>query len=105
MFSKDLIKKFSSQATPFYYYDLELLKATIAILKKEADKYGFIIHYAVKANANDKILRIINENGLGADCVSGNEISKSLEIGFSNSDIVFAGVGKTDEEINLGLKK
>jgi diaminopimelate decarboxylase len=104
MFSKDLIKKFSSQATPFYYYDLELLKATIAILKKEADKYGFIIHYAVKANANDKILRIINENGLGADCVSGNEISKSLEIGFSNSDIVFAGVGKTDEEINLGLK-
>jgi len=104
MFSNELINKFTSLTTPFYYYDLDLLRTTIAALKKEADKYGFIVHYAVKANVNDKILKIINESGLGADCVSGNEISKSLEMGFNNSDIVFAGVGKTDKEINLGLK-
>ena len=88
MFSKDLINSFTSLKTPFYFYDLDLLQATIAALKKEANKYGFIVHYAVKANANDKILKLINENGLGADCVSGNEISKSLEVGFSNSDVV-----------------
>jgi diaminopimelate decarboxylase len=104
MFSKDLINIFTSFKTPFYYYDLDLLRTTIVSLKKEADKYGFVVHYAVKANANDKILKIINENGLGADCVSGNEISKSVEMGFSTKDIVFAGVGKTDEEINLALK-
>ena len=104
MFSKELVNNFSSYQTPFYYYDLDLLQATIAALKKEADKYEFIVHYAVKANANDKILKIINESGLGADCVSGNEISKSLEMGFDKSDIVFAGVGKTDEEIDIGLK-
>jgi diaminopimelate decarboxylase len=104
MFSKELINSFTSHKTPFYYYDLDLLQTTIAALKKEADKYGFIVHYAVKANANDRILNIIKESGLGADCVSGNEISKSLEIGFSNNDIVFAGVGKTDEEINVGLE-
>jgi diaminopimelate decarboxylase len=104
MYSKELVNSFSSFQTPFYYYDLVLLQATIAALKKEADKYGFIVHYAVKANANDRILRIINESGLGADCVSGNEILKSLEMGFDKSDIVFAGVGKTDEEIDIGLK-
>lgn len=103
MFNVELVNKFSSIPTPFYYYDLELLQSTIAKLKKEADRYGHIVHYAVKANANNRILKIINENGLGADCVSGNEISKSLEIGFGNNDIVFAGVGKTDKEINLGL--
>ena len=104
MLSKDLIKNFTSTKTPFYYYDLDLLQNTISALKKEADKFRFVVHYAVKANANDKILKIIKENGLGADCVSGNEISKSLDIGYSNKDIVFAGVGKTDEEINLALK-
>jgi diaminopimelate decarboxylase len=105
MFSKDLINSFTSLKTPFYFYDLDLLQATIEALKYEADKFGFIIHYAVKANANDKILKLINENGLGADCVSGNEISKALEMGFNADDIVFAGVGKKDEEINLGLKE
>jgi len=104
MFSKDLVNRFGSLKTPFYYYDLDLLRATIASLIMEADKYNFIVHYAVKANANDEILKIINESGLGADCVSGNEILKSIEMGFSNNDIVFAGVGKTDEEINLAIK-
>jgi len=104
MFNKKLINKFSTIKTPFYYYDLELLKKTIEILNKEASKYKFIIHYAVKANSNKRILEIIKENKMGVDCVSGNEIIRSIETGFRAEEIVFAGVGKTDEEINLAIK-
>lgn len=104
MFNKKLINKFSTIKTPFYYYDLELLKKTIEVLNKEASKYKFIIHYAVKANSNKRILEIIKENKMGVDCVSGNEIIRSIETGFRAEEIVFAGVGKTDEEINLAIK-
>lgn len=104
MFNKKLINKFSTIKTPFYYYDLELLKKTIEVLNKEASKYKFIIHYAVKANSNKRILEIIRENKMGVDCVSGNEIIRSIETGFRAEEIVFAGVGKTDEEINLAIK-
>ena len=62
-----------------------------------------MVHYAVKANANPKVLRIIREAGLGADCVSGGEVEASIKAGFPNNKIVFAGVGKSDWEINIGL--
>ena len=104
MFDKKLINKFSTLKTPFYYYDLELLKKTIEVLNKEAYKYKFIIHYAVKANSNKRILEIIKKSKMGVDCVSGNEILRSIDTGFRSEDIVFAGVGKTDEEINLAIK-
>jgi len=104
MFNKKLINKFSTIKTPFYYYDLELLKKTIEVLNKEASKYKFIIHYAVKANSNKRILEILRKNKMGVDCVSGNEILRSIETGFRAKEIVFAGVGKTDEEINLAIK-
>jgi diaminopimelate decarboxylase len=74
-------------------------------IKSASEKYGFIIHYAVKANANDKILHTIQNFGFGADCVSGNEIEKVTGLGFSPDTITFAGVGKTDSEIKLALKK
>ena len=104
MFSPDLIKKFQSLKTPFYFYDVELLKKTLDELKSQSSKRNYIVHYAVKANANEKILKIINEYGIGADCVSGNEILRSLKCGFLGSNIAFAGVGKSDEEILIGLK-
>ena len=104
MFNKKLINKFNTIKTPFYYYDLELLKKTIEVLNKEASKYKFIIHYALKANSNKRILEIIRKNKMGVDCVSGNEILRSIDTGFIAEDIVFAGVGKTDEEINLAIK-
>ena len=77
MFNKKLINKFNTIKTPFYYYDLELLKKTIEVLNKEASKYKFIIHYALKANSNKRILEIIRKNKMGVDCVSGNEILRS----------------------------
>lgn len=98
------IEKFRQLQTPFYYYDTELLRETLREINKEAGRHeGFVVHYAVKANANPKVLRIISQAGLGADCVSGGEIRRCLENGFAPSKIVYAGVGKSDWEINLGL--
>ena len=96
--------KFRELETPFYYYDVNVLRETLSCINKEAGKYNnFCVHYAVKANANHKILTIIRENGLGADCVSGGEIRAAVKAGFPTNKIVYAGVGKTDWEINLGL--
>ncbi len=96
--------KFESLDTPFYYYDAELLRETLLTINRESHRHeGFVVHYAVKANANQRILRIIREAGLGVDCVSGGEIEASLKAGFHPSKIVYAGVGKSDWEINLGL--
>lgn len=100
------IEKFSQIETPFYYYDTELLRQTLRTISQEAGKHeGFVVHYAIKANANPKVLNIICQAGLGADCVSGGEIQASLNAGFPASRIVYAGVGKSDWEINLGLDK
>ncbi|RHJ86717.1 diaminopimelate decarboxylase [Parabacteroides sp. AM08-6] len=95
--------KFKALTTPFYYYNIELLKETLNTVKTEAGKYGYHVHYAVKANANPRILSTIAEYGLGADCVSGGEIQAALDAGFPAGKIVYAGVGKADWEINLGL--
>ena len=98
------IQKFETLRTPFYYYDLEVLRKTLRTINEEAGSHeGFVVHYAVKANANPKLLNVIREAGLGADCVSGGEVQAAIDNGFPNSKIVFAGVGKSDWEINLGL--
>ena len=98
------VEKLQSVQTPFYYYDAELLRQTLRAINNEASRHeGFVVHYAVKANANPKVLRIIREAGLGADCVSGGEVEASIKAGFPNNKIVFAGVGKSDWEINIGL--
>ena len=98
------IDKLEQIQTPYYYYDMELLRATLRSINKELQKHDeFVVHYAVKANANPRILRVIREAGLGADCVSGGEIEAALKSGFPADKIVFAGVGKSDWEINLGL--
>ena len=98
------IDKFRELRTPFYYYDTKVLRDTLSCVRAEAAKYGnFEVHYAVKANANSKVLSIIRENGLGADCVSGGEVRAAVKAGFPTNKIVFAGVGKSDWEINLSL--
>ncbi len=100
------IKKFEETNTPFYYYDTQLLRDTITALKAAIGaKDNYCVHYAIKANANPKILNIISQAGLGADCVSGGEIEAAIQAGFPPSKIVYAGVGKSDWEICLGLDK
>lgn len=100
------VDKFQHVRTPFYYYDTDLLRETLRAINQETSKHErFIVHYAIKANANPKVLRVISQAGLGADCVSGGEIQAALQAGFPANKIVFAGVGKSDWEINLGLDK
>ena len=104
MIDKNTVRKFRDLPTPFYYYDLEILNNTLASLQKESEESGFKIHYAVKANANPRILQMIASYGFGADCVSWNEIDAAIKAGFNPSEIVFAGVGKSDKEIDAAIR-
>ena len=99
------LKRFSERRTPFYTYDTQLLQQTLAAIRDTiADAPHFHVHYAVKACATPGILRLIATAGLGADCVSGGEIERAADCGFAPADIVFAGVGKSDQEINTALR-
>lgn len=97
------VESFKRLETPFYYYDMDLLKRTLITVKELTNQFGYVQHYAVKANANHKLLQLIATAGFGADCVSGNEVKAAMAAGFPASKIVFAGVGKTDKEINAAL--
>ena len=90
---------FAQTRTPFYFYDLNLLQATLTEIKQCASQSHVHVHYAIKANANPEILKVIKENGFGVDCVSGGEVEAALNAGFAADKIVFAGVGKSDWEI------
>lgn len=105
MFDNQIIEKFKSIETPFYYYDLGLLNRTLETVRNLADKYHFHVHYALKANSNEEILKMISSFGFGADCVSGGEVLRALETGFDHKHIVFAGVGKSDKEMIAALGK
>lgn len=98
------VECFRNIPTPFYFYDLSLLQDTLDAVKQASSGSSFKVHYAVKANSNDRILRMIAAFGFGADTVSGGEIAKAIECGFDPADIVFAGVGKTDAEISEALR-
>jgi len=98
------VQKFSEIQTPFYYYDLEVLRKTLNEINLQTKKSDFHVHYAMKANVNPSVLAVIKNAGLGADCVSGGEVQAAIDAGISPSQIVFAGVGKADWEINLGLE-
>lgn len=98
------VQQFQELDTPFYYYDLDLLRATLTEIKAQSSRSNFDVHYAMKANVNPSVLKCIQEAGLGADCVSGGEVQAALNAGIPASKVVFAGVGKADWEINLGLE-
>ncbi len=105
MFSENTIKQLANYKTPFYYYDLKVLHNTLDEVVKQSQKYNYHVHYAFKANSNKKIIELICNKGLGADCVSGNEVKHAIENGFASQKIVFAGVGKNDDEINYALSQ
>ena len=99
------VEKFGGITTPFYYYDSALLQKTLDTINAETAKHeNYHVHYAIKANANASVLKMIQKAGLGVDCVSGGEIQAALDAGFDAQKIVYAGVGKSDWEINLGLE-
>ena len=99
------VGEFGERKTPFYFYDLPLLERTLDAVRREIqDRPSWQVHYAVKANANPSLLRRITAAGFGADCVSGGEIRMALEAGFPPESIVYAGVGKSDDEIAFALE-
>ncbi|MBW3520381.1 diaminopimelate decarboxylase [Flavobacterium sp. NKUCC04_CG] len=104
MWTPSIVSALENAETPLYFYDMVLLKKTLAEIIQTSKVYDFHVHYALKANNNTKVLQIIQEAGLGADCVSGNEIELAVEHGFKTNQIVFAGVGKTVKEILTALK-
>ena len=103
MFNSDITNKFKDLETPFYYYDMGILRQTLEACTNASAKYGFHVHYAMKANFNPKVLDMIQSFGVGADCVSGNEVKAAIDHGFDKGKVVFAGVGKSDKEINFAL--
>ena len=96
-------EKFEELQTPFWYYDLDLLRRTADEVAKYSRKYGIGVNYALKANVEPRILQIISSKGFGADCVSGNEVIYAVAHGFRPETVVFAGVGKTDREISRAI--
>ena len=99
MITKETAGKFRDLPTPFYYYDLDNLHSVCHTVKEGSEKTGIRVHYAIKANANPRLLNIIASYGFGADCVSFNEIRCAVTAGFKASEVVFAGVGKSDRDI------
>ena len=97
-----LTKKYK---TPFYCYSLKQLKDNFQKITKTFDKVNPLICFSVKSNSNSKLLKIIKDNGLGADVVSIGELQKVLKVGFKPNKIVFSGVGKTSSELDFAIKK
>ena len=105
MLSIQNISKLASYRTPFYLYDVELLHRTLQCAVEQSARYGYHIHYALKANFDDRLLAVIRSYGLGVDCVSGNEVRKAVESGFDPRKVVYAGVGKNDDEIRYSIEQ
>lgn len=103
MLSRQVADKLAKYETPFYLYDIGLLNQTLESLMSIASKYGYKIHYAIKANYDPKLLQIIRKYGVGIDCASGNEVRCAIEAGFEPKSIVYAGVGKRDKEIKYAI--
>jgi diaminopimelate decarboxylase len=103
-YNLDTMQDYTGIETPFYLYDMALLERTLSAACESASRYGYHLHYAIKANHEWEILSRIAARGIGADCVSGGELSTAFYAGFSPGTTVFAGVGKTDEEIVFALE-
>ncbi len=105
MLSREIRESLRDLPTPFYLYDMQLLGRTLDAIRREADRGGYKIHYAIKANNDERILKAVLERGFGIDCVSGNELRLIRSLGFPAEGIVYAGVGKSDAEIELGVRE
>ena len=105
MLSRRIASRLRDMETPFYLYDTELLRQTLESVVNESKRYNYKVHYAIKANYDDRLLAIIREYGLGVDCASGNEVQKAIEAGFDPKSIVYAGVGKRDKELKYAIEQ
>ena len=100
------VKKLASQiVTPFYLYSEGNIVENYKSFLNNFKRSNPLICFSVKANSNIQILKILKKMGSGADVVSGGELLKAIKSGIKPSKIVFSGVGKTEDEIKLAIKK
>jgi len=90
--------------TPLYVYSANTLISHLKAYEDAFRDFPHIVCYALKANSNISVLRLLAKNGAGGDIVSGGELFKALRAGIPPKKIVYAGVGKTEEEIRFALK-
>ncbi len=100
--AENIVKKFGS---PIYCYSNRILVNNINNFKNFFRSFNPLICFSVKSNYNSAILRIIKNNGLGADVVSDGELKKVLSLGFKPNKIVYSGVGKKFEELKFAISK
>ncbi|MBA3318974.1 MAG: diaminopimelate decarboxylase, partial [Gemmatimonadales bacterium] len=93
-----------SIGTPAYVYNAGVIRRQFRALDEALSPVPHRIAYAVKANSNLGVLRILRDLGSGADIVSGGELARALAAGFEPERIVFSGVGKTDEELTAAVE-
>ena len=105
MLSRHLAHALREKETPFYFYDMDLLRQTLDSLTSVARRYKYVIHYAIKANFDPHLLAVIRDYGIGIDCASGNELRCAIEAGFDPKKIVYAGVGKRDKELRYAIEQ
>jgi len=96
----DLVPLTQKQTRAFYFYDID----SAVERAKAFIKYGPRSHYAMKANANPRLLKAFAALGLGVDVVSLGEMQKALDMGFSPRKIIFSGVGKDREELESAIQ-
>jgi len=99
----DLRDVAAQYGTPAYIYSEKILRRNVEVLKKTFIDRGFKVSYAMKANSNPTILDLFKNYGLGVDIVSEGEFKMARHCGFEGSEINFAGVGKTIEELDMAL--
>ena len=97
-----LVKKYK---TPFYCYSLSQLKNNFYTFNNAFKGVRPIICFSVKSNSNINLLKELKKIGSGADVVSIGELLKALKAGISPKKIVFSGIGKTEEELRMAIKK
>ena len=99
------IDKLKKYETPYYYYNTSLLNETIDEVLRLSKLHNLKIHFSLKSNFNEKIIRLFaSHKELGADCVSGGEVNYALNF-FDPKEVVFAGIGKSDKEIENAVDK
>jgi len=104
LMGKDLGRLAKKYGTPLYVYSAGRIVQKLKALRG-AFTEPLHVHYAMKANFNPQILKLLKKQKVGVDVVSAGEIKRALECGFKGQDIIFSGVAKSHEEIGFALRK
>ncbi|HEY9009957.1 MAG TPA: diaminopimelate decarboxylase [Devosia sp.] len=100
----DLTALAGKVGTPFYVYSAATLRRHVRVMQEAFAGIETLVAYAMKANSNQAVLRLMAKEGVGADVVSGGELERAIAAGIPAEKIVFSGVGKTVAEMKRGLE-